>query len=409
MKSIFQDDEFRDLAVRLGYINRDDMEECVRVQHRTVGKVAKSLERIAIEKKFLTERDLDRIREGLSLESEMPEIPGYELRDVLGKGGLGTVYRARQSNMKRDVALKILHPRWVSDDEFRKRFLLEARIVGKLSHRNLIQVFDVGFNKGFYYFSMELVEGRTVHQELREGPLAVSRSIDIAIQVADAIKYLRESDLVHRDIKPSNILLTRNNVAKLSDFGFVKSRLDKQLAKEDFILGTPDYISPEQATGDEGLDYRSDVYSLGATLYHMVTGALPYDGTESVVIRQHIKAEIPRPREVKADLPERVCDVIERMMAKDPGSRYDDLDQLITDLRTAKALPAPAPAEPAGRGRATTQTRRPAVTTDERNDYLARMEILERRNRVLTILLAVQSALLLAFGLAFLFVSLLRR
>ncbi|HYF49617.1 MAG TPA: serine/threonine-protein kinase, partial [Planctomycetota bacterium] len=255
----------------------------------------------------------------------------------IGDGGLGTVYKARQISMSRDVALKVLHKKWLTDEEFKKRFLLEARLAGRLSHQNLIQVYDVGRDRGIYYFSMEFVDGETVEDMIeREGPLDVRRAIEIVIQVLRAITYIKRFDIVHRDIKPGNIMITSGGLVKLGDFGFVKSKLDPVIATEGEVLGTPDYISPEQAMGLENIDWRSDQYSLGCTLYHMLTGRPPYEGSGSSVMRQHIKSDLPDPRTINPKIPDSVVQIMERMMAKDPNDRYQDTNQFFEDLELVK-------------------------------------------------------------------------
>ena len=263
---------------------------------------------------------------------------GYQVKYILGEGGLGVVYLAKQLSMKRNVALKVLYPKWMKDAEFRKRFLLEARVVGKLSHPNLIQVFDIGYANDRYYFSMEYVKGNTIEDMIiQEGKLSVDRALDYCLQVLDALQYIWKNNLIHRDIKPNNIMVNERNIAKLGDFGFVKSPGDESLDCGDFVLGTPDYISPEQAMGKEDLDYRCDIYSLGASLYHMVTGNAPYSGSDSMVINKHIKAAIPSPQSIVPDLPESICWVIEKMMAKSPEDRYQTYEELRLDFLRVKA------------------------------------------------------------------------
>jgi len=172
------------------------------------------------------------------------QIGGYKIQRRIGEGGMGEVYLAEQLNMHRQVALKVLHDKWVDDEEFRKRFLLEARAAGKLSHPNLIQVYDVGKYQGKYYFAMEYVDGVTADDLIHhEGPLHIDKTIDIALQVCQALKYLSTQNIVHRDIKPANIMLTKDGTVKLGDFGFIQSVYDAELMEEGTTLGTPDYVS----------------------------------------------------------------------------------------------------------------------------------------------------------------------
>jgi serine/threonine-protein kinase len=170
----------------------------------------------------------------------------------------------------------------------------------------------------------------------RVGPLESSVALDITIQIMHAIHYIKQWDIVHRDIKPGNMMMTRKGQVKLGDFGFVKSKLDPVISTEGEVLGTPDYISPEQAMGADDIDWRSDQYSLGCSLYHMLTGKPPYEGSGSSVMRQHIKSELPDPRTINPKIPEAVMNILERMMAKNPADRYQDGAHLIEDLELVK-------------------------------------------------------------------------
>ncbi len=262
--------DFGTIAVRNGLLKRSDLEKCFIKQKKLEEQGRRlTLEQIIEEEKLMSSLEIKAVQKARErflrekAKTEGIKISGYEILSTLGEGGLGIVYKARQISMNRLVALKVLHRHWVTDDEFRKRFILEARIVGKLSHQNLIQVYDVGKENGYYYFAMEYVPGKTVDKIVEEnGAMNVPEAVNIIIQMVRAIRYYKEFDIVHRDIKPSNIIVTRQGIAKLGDFGFVKSKLDKELGYEGMVLGTPDYISPEQAMGDENLDWRSDIYSL---------------------------------------------------------------------------------------------------------------------------------------------------
>ena len=261
------------------------------------------------------------------------QIGGYKLVRRIGEGGMGEVYLAEQLTMHRTVALKILHSKWADDEEFRKRFLLEARAVGKLSHQNLIQVFDVGKYQGLYYFSMEFINGVTVDDLIRhDGTVPVEKAIDICLQVCKALTYLATHNIVHRDIKPANIMLTKEGQVKLGDFGFIQSAFDAELMQEGTTIGTPDYISPEQARGERNLDVRSDIYSLGATLFHMMSGKTFFSGSCSKVMRDHIETEPPKLDSLRKDLPKDLVSLIAKMTAKLPIDRYQTPEDIVKAL-----------------------------------------------------------------------------
>ncbi len=261
------------------------------------------------------------------------QIGGYKLIRRIGEGGMGEVYLAEQLTMHRTVALKILHNKWADDEEFRKRFLLEARAAGKLSHQNLIQVYDVGKYQGKYYFSMEFIDGVTVEDLIRhEGAMPVDKVIDICMQVCQSLKYLAVHNIVHRDIKPANIMVTKDGTVKLGDFGFIQSVWDAELMQEGTTIGTPDYISPEQARGERNLDVRSDIYSLGASLFHMLTSKTLFSGSCSKVMRDHIETEPPSLEDLRKDLPKDLMRIMRKMTAKQPIDRYQSPDEVIKDL-----------------------------------------------------------------------------
>jgi serine/threonine-protein kinase len=334
--------DFGVLAVRNGLLTANQLEEC-RARQAASANLGenKTLKEIVLAAKMMTDEEVQRVeraQQQLTQDRERKQdlkFKGYEIISTLGEGGLGSVFKARQVSLNRLIALKVLHMQWLNDDEFRKRFVLEARIVGKLSHQNLIQVFDVGREADYYYFSMEYVDGRTVEDLIREAPrkqMEIGRAVDICIQTLRAINYYKDFDIVHRDIKPSNIMITRSGLIKLGDFGFVKSKLDKELGYEGMVLGTPDYIAPEQAMGKDDVDYRADIYSLGATLYHMLSGRPMFDGTPSKVMLAHTRTPMPDPRTFRPSLTDDVINVLNRMLAKDPNQRYANINSLFADL-----------------------------------------------------------------------------
>jgi serine/threonine-protein kinase len=329
------------LAVQNGFMTEQQVHDCMKfVEEARKRGQGSTFEEIAEARGFLGDKEALALTTAVrrierDSEKKSMSIEGYEMLSKIGEGGLATVFKARQVSMNRIVALKILHKKWLADEEFRKRFLLEARLVGKLSHENLIKVFDVGRDDWKYYYSMEFVEGETCEDIIeKHGPLEPVRALEITSQIAKAIDYLKGFNIVHCDIKPGNIMFTKNGTAKLGDFGFVRANIEIE-GEEGFVLGTPDYISPEQAIGSDDIDFRSDIYSLGASLYHMLTGRTPFDGTGSEVMRAHIRKSPMPINTLKPALSRETITIVDRLLEKDPGDRYQSMVELLDDLSNA--------------------------------------------------------------------------
>lgn len=401
---------FGQLAVEAGLLSEEQLMECwkLREERERQGQTPTELEAIVVEKGFMNEDQVRLIKKAEErlrrdeIKSQPIRIGGYEILGKLGDGGLGTVYKARQISMGRIVALKVLHRKWLKDEEFKKRFLLEARLAGRLSHQNLIQVYDVGREKDTYYFSMEYVDGETVEQMVdRDGPMPVDTALDIVIQVLRAITYIWKHKIVHRDIKPGNIMVTRGGVAKLADFGFVKSKFDPLLSSEGEVLGTPDYISPEQALGQTEIDFRSDIYSLGASLYHMLTGRPPFGGTSSEVMQKHIKEDPPDPRQFVKDIPESVVHLLQKMMAKNPDDRYESTQALFEDIELVRMGQDPVGASSAGKATILRAFKIEKARLDKLQEELESLRArLGRTRRMLIAALASAGVLLIGLILA---------
>jgi serine/threonine-protein kinase len=264
------------------------------------------------------------------------EIPGYEMLEKLGQGAMGTVYKARQLSMNRLVAIKTLHPRLAANPDFLKRLTGEAHIAAKLSHNNIVQAIDVGRAGPIQYFVMEYVSGTTIKAELEEGKMfSEKEAVEITLQIAQALQHAHRRGLIHRDVKPANIILTLDGIAKLADLGMARETEDRARAQAEkgLTIGTPYYIAPEQIHGREDIDVRADIYALGATLYHMVTGQppFPYKGIEAV-LNAHLTEELTPPDHVRPELSSGLGEVVEIMMAKDRKQRYRNPDDLIVDL-----------------------------------------------------------------------------
>ncbi|MDB5387830.1 MAG: pknB 33 [Planctomycetaceae bacterium] len=264
----------------------------------------------------------------------------YELKRKLGQGGMGAVYLAVDPLKKEQLALKILPREKASNPQLVKRFKAEAQNSGQLTHENIVGVFGTGESDGYLYIALEFVDGIDVHDLIQKrGVLPVKRSIDIIKQVTRALQHAYEQHIVHRDIKPANLLVRRDGVVKLADMGLARAvdeSIETGITRAGTTVGTVDYMSPEQARNSKAADVRSDIYSLGCTWYHMLTGRPPFaEGSLTNKLHAHAKQPPPDPRAVNANVPEGVVAVIQRMMAKDPDSRYQTPAELIKDLEGA--------------------------------------------------------------------------
>ena len=274
-------------------------------------------------------RDLASLRE--------QQIPGYILSEKLGSGAGGAVYRAKQVSMNREVAIKLLHGRLAKNPEYLKRFVKEAHVAARCSHNNIVQAIDVGSAGGAHYFVMELIQGKTIADFLKGSkPIFEEKeATEIILQIAQALEHAARRSLVHRDIKPSNIMLTAEGVAKLADLGLAREATDQETIERErgLTIGTPFYIAPEQIKGKDDIDSRADIYSLGATFYHMVTGRPPFEGANvHEVIEKHLREPLTPPDHLNHKLSSGVGEVIEIMMAKECKGRYQKPEDLVIDL-----------------------------------------------------------------------------
>ncbi|MHC5036400.1 MAG: protein kinase domain-containing protein [Planctomycetota bacterium] len=329
---------FGKIAVEMKYATTSQIEEAFEIQQKMalLGVYPKSLAEILMDRGILSQFLVRTIYKEQGTREGFPEVPGYEIVSKIGHGGMGTVYRAKQVNLDRTVAIKVLDPELAKDRNFVTRFLREARSVAQLNHENIIVGIDVGKTpREHFYFVMEYVEGNTVYEILKkEHHFEEARALEITQQIARALKHAADHNLVHRDIKPDNIMITKEGVAKLCDLGLAKSTRGKlRLTQAGSTHGTPHYMSPEQARGKEDIDIRSDIYSLGATLYHMLVGEVPFDGeSAAVILLKHISEDVPSPRVQRPEIDENTCHVLERMMAKRRVDRYQAPDELVEDL-----------------------------------------------------------------------------
>jgi serine/threonine-protein kinase len=265
----------------------------------------------------------------------------YRLEAKLGSGGMSTVYLARDTTLDRPVAVKVMHREMSEQADQLERFRQEARAVAKLSHPNVVAVIDAGEDKGHPYIVFEYVEGETLKQRInRVGALDAQEALAYAIEVARGLTVAHARRMVHRDIKPQNVLIDSEGRAKLTDFGISRQLESDGLTATGRVLGTTDYVSPEQAMG-HGVDQRSDVYSLGVLLYEMLTGQVPYQADSQVgVAMKHVNEEMPDVQQRRPELSAAAALVVERATAKDPGQRYQDVGEMIDDLSTALEVEA---------------------------------------------------------------------
>jgi eukaryotic-like serine/threonine-protein kinase len=264
----------------------------------------------------------------------------YELEDLLGVGGMSSVYRARDRVLERTVALKILHEQFSHDPAYVERFRREARAIAKLSHPNIVTVIDRGEFEGRQFIVFEYVGGETLKQlATREAPLPPDRALALVHQVARGLAFAHEHGIVHRDVKPHNVLVDADGAAKVTDFGIARSLggPDDGLTQTGTVLGTGAYISPEQAVGRPA-DERSDQYSLGALLYELLTGRIPYGGESIVAVAtRHVRDPVPNVREVRPEISPRVDALIRRAMAKRPEDRFPSTDAMIGAIEACLA------------------------------------------------------------------------
>ncbi len=288
----------------------------------------------------ITKSQARRTLKAIQTESAAPtvQVPGIQIMERLGRGSQAVVYKGRQVSVDRIVAVKILLSKQARDPDNRRRFIQEAKAAAKLNHNNIVQAIDAGESEGYSYFIMEYIDGTTVEDILKKqvGPIQEEEALRIIIQIAEALAHAHKRGFIHRDVKPANIMLTHEGVAKLADMGLARQTADAAAAMEEAgkAYGTPYYIAPEQVRGDPNIDFRADIYSLGATFYEMLTGRPPYQAaTPQEVMRKHVTGTLAPPDHVNPDLSAGVSEVVEVMMSKRPKDRYASTEDLLVDLK----------------------------------------------------------------------------
>jgi serine/threonine-protein kinase len=263
----------------------------------------------------------------------------YELKEVVGHGGMSTVYKARDSLLERNVALKVLHQQYSEDEDFVERFKHEARSVAQLQHPNIVTVIDRGEDDGRQYIVFEFIDGENLKElVVRKGRLSLRDALETTLEIARGLAFAHGHGLVHRDVKPQNVLLNGDGRAKVTDFGIARSLdVDHGTTQTGTILGTSNYIAPEQASG-QPVDAHTDVYSLGIVLYEMLTGELPFPGESFVAIAmKHIQEPSPNVLDLRGDIPLRVAEMIDRALEKDPEDRFPTMHVFAAEIEASLA------------------------------------------------------------------------
>lgn len=290
--------------------------------------------------------------------SRVQRLGDFELKKRLGKGGMGEVFLARQISLDRMVALKTLSKELAKKGDFVARFEREAKSMAKIDHPNVVKIYAVDSFKGIHFAAIEYIDGQSIQRWLDQlGRFSVADAIYVAIVSAEALKHAHSQNMVHRDIKPDNILVTQKGIVKVADFGLAKA-MDEEVSmtQSGTGLGTPLYMAPEQARNAKHVDERVDIYALGATLYHLLTGKLPFLGnTAFELILAKEKGTYPTARSIRPEIPERLDLIIDKMMAKDPSHRYKSCEEVVRDLAAlgihGETLSFINGAEPNGPGR----------------------------------------------------------
>jgi serine/threonine-protein kinase len=305
------------------------------------------LQDVMMELGFITKSQAERLKSNITQsKAAAHQIPGYKILGKLGSGAMAIVYKAKQLSLNRIVAVKILPKRFSENPQYVERFYKEGQAAAKLNHNNIVQAIDVGEAGGYHFFVMEYVEGKTLYDDLSKGQIfSEQEALEIVIQIAEALKHAHERGLIHRDIKPKNVIIDKEGVVKVADMGLARETADIETAKTEVgkAYGTPYYIATEQIRGEIDIDGRVDIYALGGTFYHMVTGRVPFKaGNPAEVMRKHLREELIPPDHINTALTAGVSEVIEIMMAKKKENRYANADELLLDLYALRDGQPPA-------------------------------------------------------------------
>ncbi len=340
------DSIFGKLVLEQGFCTEEELAHCKKLLKEHGKDNPTTLEHLLVSNRFITSSQAKRIRKTTKESKDVAEhIPGYKILGKLGAGAMAIVYKAKQISLDRIVAIKILPRRFSENPDYVMRFYKEGKAAAKLNHNNIVAAYDVGEAGGYHYFVMEYVEGKTLYEDIAKGKVfCEEEAIDVITQVAKALEHAHARGLIHRDVKPKNIMINPAGTVKLADLGLARDASDVQMAKSEVgkAFGTPYYISPEQIRGEIDTDARSDIYSLGATFYHIVTGKVPFEAsTPAEVMKKHLREPLIPPDHINTSLSAGISEVIEVMMAKRNQDRYISAKELLVDLDAVSRGEAP--------------------------------------------------------------------
>ncbi len=336
---------FEQYVLDRGLATEDELREARRLLNKAeMEGNSVSLPDALIQAGCLTRKQVQRVLTSLKEDtvSSKITIPGVQLLEKIGRGSQAVVYKGRQVSVDRIVAIKVLTSKLARDPSSRDRFLQEVRAAARLSHNNIVQAIDAGeTDDGYVYFVMEMVDPpHTVADAIHDagGALPEAEALRIVIQIAEALAHAHSRGFIHRDVKPKNIMLTKDGVAKLADMGLARHITEGTFEEIGKAFGTPYYIAPEQVIGNPDIDFRADIYSLGASFYEMLTGRPPFTGkTPQLIMQKHVRAPLTPPDHVNEDLSAGVSEVVEVMMSKRPADRYKSTADLLVDLKSVAA------------------------------------------------------------------------
>jgi serine/threonine-protein kinase len=333
------DIRFAQAAVKAGYLSKEKAQELLQAQKQAEDRPGTKTDfrQVALNAKALSPEQVKALEEalGLGAQPKVKQFGPYLIERKLGQGGMGAVYLATDTRSNTPVAIKVLTGPAATDPEYLVRFQREAAVASGLKHPNIVACFGASVEGKIHYMALEYVDGGDLMGLIREAPLPEPQAQALAAQLADALVAVHAAGIVHRDIKPHNILMTKDGTPKLADLGLAKAEMDHSITQSGIVLGTPHYMSPEQAEGHvKEIDIRSDLYAFGATLYHIVCGKPPFEGPSAmVVLSKHVEEQIPSPKEAVPALSDGLCQIIEKLMAKRKEDRYQTPAELLQDLR----------------------------------------------------------------------------